>query len=40
MNNWSAKEAASKYLKLGLAPIPIPLRSKKPATEGWLELRR
>ena len=33
------RSAAALYLCKGLAPIPLPVRSKKPDYEGWPSLR-
>jgi DNA polymerase I-like protein with 3'-5' exonuclease and polymerase domains len=35
----SAKQAACRYLELGLAPIPVPWRSKNPTVPNWPSLR-
>jgi DNA polymerase I-like protein with 3'-5' exonuclease and polymerase domains len=35
----TAREAAARYLSLGLAPIPLPLRAKDPGYPNWQALR-
>jgi hypothetical protein len=35
----SAREAVALYLERGLAPIPLPTRSKNPGLNGWQRLR-
>src|SRR5262249_15258737 len=35
----NARDAAGHYLSLGLAPIPVPPRSKNPGRDGWQNLR-
>src|SRR5262249_50628077 len=33
------RAAVERYLRIGLAPIPLPHRSKDPRREGWQDLR-
>jgi hypothetical protein len=35
----SALRAAERYVRAGLAVVPIPHRSKRPVLEGWEALR-